>query len=145
MRLPSSAILRNSICLAAGLVLAASISFGARTDRLQAQARVIDHAELLCANCFFASSDYYYCFAVDDKILIGYQKAPVLNWRDKSKNYLTRFHHSWLPWAAPDHSIPISYDDKHLWVARPDGKQVKLTLDYSRDVFTNDSRCRVSH
>src|SRR5579864_168900 len=113
MRLSSSAVLRNAVCLAAALVLAASVSYGARTDRRHAQAQVVDHAELLCANCFFAPSDYYYCFAVDDKILIGYQIAPVLNWRDKSKNYLTKFHHAWMPWAAPDQSISISYDEKH--------------------------------
>ena len=142
MRLSSRAILRNPVHLSAALVLAASVSFGARTDLRQAQARVIDHAELLCSNCLFAPSDYYYCFAVDDKILIGYQRAPVLNWRDKSKNYLTKFHHAWLPWAPPEHGITISYDEKHLWVVRPGGKHVKLIRDYSGDVFTSNSGCR---
>src|SRR5580692_1352411 len=54
------------------------------------QAQVLDHAELLCSNCFFGPSDYYFCFAADNKVLIGYQRTPVLNWQDDTKNYLTR-------------------------------------------------------
>lgn len=135
-----SAILRKSVCLATWLALA--VSFGAPTERERVRAQLLEHAELLCTNCFFGTSDYYYCFAADDKTLIGYQRIPVLNWRDKSKNYLRRVHQEWTAWTAPDQSIPISYDDKHLWVARPDGKQVKLTQDYSRDIFTNNDRCQ---
>jgi hypothetical protein len=38
--------------------------------------------------------------------------------------------------------VPISYDDTHIWVARPDGKSVKLTQNYSHDVFIANDRCR---
>lgn len=124
------------------LLLASAVSFAATPDRQQAQAQVLDHAELLCDNCFFGPSYYYYCFAAGDKILIGYQRTQVLNWRDESKNYLTRVHRAWTIWTPPGESLPISYDDKHIWVARPDGKQVKLTLDYSRDVFRSNNRCQ---
>ncbi len=141
MRFNSSvnAILRISICLA---TLGLAVLFGAAPDRQQAQAQLLDHAELLCDNCFFGTSDYYYCFAAEDKILIAYQRIPVLNWRDKSKNYLTRVHHAWTPWAAPGQTLAISYDAKHLWVTRPDGKPVKLIQDYSEDVFTDSKRCQ---
>jgi len=60
--------------------------FAASADRHTAQAQVLDHAEELCDNCFFGPSYYYYCFAVDKQVLIGYQRTQVLNWEDKSKN-----------------------------------------------------------
>ena len=126
---------------------------------------MLDHAELLCANCFFGPSSYYYCLAADDKILIGYQRTPVLNWQDQSKNYLTPVHRGWAAWTAPIQTVPISYDDKHIWVSRADGKQVKrglwghvrlaamwasradskqvkLTRSSMHDIFTNNDRCR---
>jgi len=97
---------------------------------------------VLCDNCFFGPSYYYYCFEADNKILIAYQRTPVLNWEDKSKNYLTRAHKSWTVWTPPGESLPISYDGTHIWVARPSGKPVKLIQNYSRDVFINNDRCR---
>ena len=48
-----------------------------------------------------------------------------------------------LHYGAPGQTVPISYDDKHIWVTREDGKQVRLTQTYSRDIFTND-RCRAA-
>jgi hypothetical protein len=145
--------------------LAAPVSFGAAAARQQVQAQLLDRAEILCANCFFGPSDYYYCFAVDNKILVGYQRVPVLNWQDKSKNYLTPVHPAWAAWAAPGQTVPISYDARHIWVSRADdkavkrgfwthvkalafwasrgdGKQVKLTQTSMRDIFTNNDRCR---
>src|ERR1039458_9049026 len=111
------------VCVAASL--AAPILFGATARRQQVPAQLLDRAEFLCDNCFFGASDYYYCFAADNKILVGYQKAPVLNWRDKSKNYLTAGHPGWAEWAAPGQTVPISYDDKHIWVDRADAEQRK--------------------
>src|SRR5271155_5217668 len=102
-----------SVSLAA--LLAVPASFGAAAERKQVQAQLLDHAELLCDNCFFGPSEYYYCFATDDKVLIAYQRIPVLNWRDTSKNYLTKVHHGWAVWTAPGETLPISYDDKHIW------------------------------
>jgi len=133
-------LIRTSVCVAASL--GAPVSFGAAVDRQQVQAQLLDHAELLCANCFFGTSDYYYCFAADNKVLIGYQRTRVLNWRDQSKNYLTRVHRGWTVWTPPGQTMPISYDDKHIWVTRSDGKQVELTQSYSHDVFTDNDRCR---
>jgi hypothetical protein len=130
-------LILTSLCMAA-----ASAGFGAAPDRQQVQAQLLDHAELLCANCFFGTSDYYYCFEADNKVLIGYQRTRVLNWTDPSKNYLAKVHHGWTPWTAPGQTMPISYDDKHIWVTRPDGKQVRLTQKYSLDAFTNNNRCR---
>jgi hypothetical protein len=156
-------VIRTSVCVAASL--AAPVSFGAAAGRQQVQAQLLDRAEILCANCFFGPSDYYYCFAVDNKILVGYQRVPVLNWQDKSKNYLTPVHPAWAAWAAPGQTVPIGYDDKHIWVSRAndkavkrgfgahlkalafwvsrgDGKQVKLTQSSVRDIFTDNDRCR---
>ncbi len=124
------------------LVLAAPALFAA-AERQQAQAQLLDHAEQLCDNCFFGSSYYYYCFAVDNKVLIGYQRTQVLNWEDKSKNYLTRVHPTWKVWDAPGETVPLSYDDKHIWVTRPDSKkQVKLQRTSSGDIFLNNNQCR---
>jgi len=130
-------LILTSVCLAA-----ATAAFGAAPDRQQVQAQLLDHADLLCANCFFGTSDFYYCFAADNKVLIGYQRTWVLNWTDSSKNYLGKVHKGWMPWTVPGQAVPLSYDDKHIWVTRGDGKQVRLTQKYSLDVFTNNNRCR---
>jgi hypothetical protein len=158
-------VIRTPVWVA--FLLATPILFAAPADRPQVQAQLLDHAEFLCANCFFGASDYYYCFAADNKILIGYQKTPVLNWEDKSKNYLTGVRPKWAAWSAPGETAPISYDDKHIWVSRPetkqvrqgfwanvkamavrvsrgDSKQVKLTRSSMRDIFTHNDRCRAA-
>ena len=51
-----------------------------------------------------------------------------MNWRDKSKNYLTGVHRGWAAWSPTDQTVPISYDDKHIWVSRADGRQVRRDL-----------------
>jgi hypothetical protein len=128
------------IALGAAALLAAQASFAA--ERPQVQAQLLDHAEVPCANCFFGPSYYYYCFEADNKVLIGYQRTPVINWQDESKNYLTRVHRGWTAWTPPGQTLPISYDEKYIWVTRPEGKPVKLTQTYSRDVFTGNNRCQ---
>src|SRR6202163_2663954 len=130
LHLTSGSFVRMVVCVSA--LLAAPAIFGAAQDRRQAQAPLLDHAELLCDNCFFGPSYYYYCFEADNKILIGYQKTRVLNWEDKSRNSLTKVHKSWTVWSPPGETVPISYDDTRIWVTRPDGKSVKLTQNYSR-------------
>ncbi|MDP9113043.1 MAG: hypothetical protein M3O20_05115 [Acidobacteriota bacterium] len=123
--------------------LAAPALFGAAADRQQAQAQLLDHAEVLCDNCFLGPSYYYYCFAAGDKRLIGYQRTEVLNWQDKSKNYLTRVHKAWRVWDAPGETIPLSYDDKHIWVTRPDDKKpVKMQRMLLSDIFLNNKQCQ---
>ncbi|HEY2383185.1 MAG TPA: hypothetical protein VGK48_18575 [Terriglobia bacterium] len=158
-----------SIQLLIVLCLAAPFSFAAAAKGQQAQAQVLDHAETYCSNCFFGATDYYYCFAVDNKILIGVQRVPVVNWQDSSKNYLTKYHRQWKPWDSPGQTVPITYDDKHIWVSRTAGQQatdteehsavsgpfravrslfggggkdVRLDQTSSRDLFTNNDRCR---
>lgn len=148
--------LRMLLCLA--LVAAASTGFGEAPPRKQTPARLLDQAALLCDNCFFGTSDYFYCFATDDAILIGYQRAPVVNWWDRSKNYASRLHPSWTALDAPTDAVRIEYDDKHIWVMRADqeavqkaggrlhpiireSKDVRLVQNYKRDVFTNQ-RCQ---
>jgi hypothetical protein len=133
-------LVRMSACVAA--LLGAPAIYGAAADRQQVQAKLLDHAELLCDNCLFGPSYYYYCFEADNKILIGYQKTRVLNWEDKSRNYLTKVHKSWRVWTPPGETVPITYDDAHMWVTRPSGKPLKLTQDYSHDVFITNDRCR---
>lgn len=107
----------------------------------EASAQLLDHADVLCVNCFLGRSDYFYCFAADNKILIGHRKTEVVNWSDGSKNYFTRLHPGSAAWAAPGPSIPISYDDKYIWVPAERGKKIKLTQIYSKDVFT-ERQCR---
>ena len=156
-------VIRTSVCLAA--LLAAAVSFGAAAGRQQAQAELLDRAVFLCANCFFGASDYYYCFAVDHQVLIGYQRTPVMNWQDKSKNYLAPAHPAWAAWTAPGQTVPISYDGKYIWIAREkpvrqgfwahlktfafwasrgDSKQVRLTRSSMRDIFTGNAQCRAA-
>lgn len=119
-------------------------SFAAAPERKQAQAEVLDHNERLCNNCFFGPSTYYYCFKADDKVLIGYQKTPTLNWVDPKTNNLVKAHKGWATWAPEGATLSLSYDDKNIWVTRPDGKQVKLTQDYTTDIFVNNRQCRAA-
>src|ERR1700723_3757030 len=75
-------------------------SLAATPDKPQVQGQLLDHNEYLCSNCFFGASTYYYCFEADNKILIGYQKIPTINWKDDASNDLTKVHKSWTPWTA---------------------------------------------
>jgi hypothetical protein len=131
--------------------------------RTQAQAQLLDHAEMLCDNCFFGASKYYYCFAADNQILIGYQKTPVLNWQDPSKNYFVPARPRWAAWGPAGENVPVSYDAKHIWVARPAAanpqgfwsnvkafaiwsthgktRKVRLTRSSMGDIFKN-ARCQ---
>ena len=129
----------KSGCLLFAFVFAV---IAATPDAPQVQAQLLDHNEFLCSNCFFGSSTYYYCFEADKKILIGYQKSPTLNWKDESSNDLTRVHKSWAQWSSEGQTVPLRYDDKFIWVTRPDGKAVKLKQDYTTDIFVNNRQCR---
>jgi hypothetical protein len=118
------------------------ISLGAPPDTPQVQAKVLDHNAVLCSNCFFGPSTYYYCFEADNKILIGYQKTPTLNWKDPASNDLVKARKKWAEWKPEGETIPLRYDDKNIWVTRPDGKSVKLKQDYKTDIFVNNRQCR---
>jgi len=129
-------------------------SFAAAPDKPQVQAQLLDHNEYLCANCFFGASTYYFCFEADNKVLIGYEKIPTMNWIDPSKDWLTKVHKSWQPalssqspskdQSAEAQTIPLRYDEKHIWLTGPNGKQVKLTQDYTTDIFVNNQQCRAA-
>ena len=148
------------------LFAAAPFSFGAPKGQ-QAQAQVLDHAEVFCSNCFFGATDYYYCFAVDNKVMVAVQRVPAVNWQDSSKNYLTKFHKQWKPWDSAGQTVPVIYNDKHIWVSRtagqPEesehsavsapfravrsafgggGQDVQLDVTSSRDLFPTNDRCR---
>jgi hypothetical protein len=156
------AVIRTSACVAAAL--AAPLSFGADAAPQQAQAQLLDQANFPCTNCFFGASRYYYCFEVGKQILVGYQRTRVLNWEDNTKNYLTFVNPRWETWNAPGATVPILYDDKHIWVSRADEgqvkrnfwahlvgvasrsehKQVRLTRSSMRDIFVKNDLCRGS-
>ncbi len=114
-------------------------------DVRAAQAQVLDQNEYPCANCFFGVSDHYFCFRAEGKVLIGHEKLPTFNWRDTDKNYLTKVHKAWAPWEASGSAVNLKYDDKYIWVPRGDGKKdVRLTQDYTRDIFIDSRDCRAA-
>jgi len=106
------------------------------------QGKLLDSNQLLCTNCFFGASKYYYCFEADNRILIGRQTSPVLNWQDPASNDLVKLHKSWKSLNPEGQTIPLRYDDRNIWVTRPDGKTVKLKQDYSTDIFVHSPECR---
>jgi hypothetical protein len=72
-----------------------------------------------------------------------------MNWTDPDKDWLTRVHKSWQPALSKDQSaeaqtIPLRYDEKHIWLTGPTGKQVRLTQDYTTDIFINNQQCRAA-
>lgn len=115
-------------------------------DTPEVQAQLLDRNEYQCNNCFFGASTYYFCFAADNKVLIGYEKIPTMNWIDPNKDWLTKVHKSWQPAlsASEAKTIPIRYDEKHIWLTGPTGKPVRLTQDYSTDIFLNNQQCRAA-
>lgn len=153
---------RLAVCVAAAL--AAPFAFGADAGPAKTQAVLLDHAEFPCANCFFGVSDRYYCFAADNKVLIGHYRVPVLNWKDDSKNYLTSVHGGWADWSASGRAVPIRYNDRNIWMPRPEkeikhgfgasvkaalvwiarakSKEVKLARSSPRDIFIKNEQCR---
>jgi hypothetical protein len=124
------------VCVFAGAAMAAA------PDLPQVQGQLLDHNEYLCSNCFFGASTYYYCFEAGDKILIGYQKIPTLNWKDAASNDLTKVHKAWAPFSSENQPVPLRYNNKNIWIERAGSKRVKLTQDYNTDIFVNNSACR---
>ena len=161
-RYVSSSLALTALLAALSFTAPACYAASAPT-RAQAQAQLLDHAEFRCSDCFFGASKYYYCFQADNKILIGYQKMPVFNFTDQSKNYLTQIRPAWGAWNTENATVPIAYDDKYIWLARRpapkphgfwaslkgdmvhashgEGKQVRLRRSDMSDIFINDGRC----
>jgi hypothetical protein len=124
----------------------AFLAFSAKPpDIPEVQAQLLDRNEYACANCFFGASTYYFCFEADNKVLIGYEKIPTMNWIDPDKNWLTKVHKSWQPNQTSDgQTVPLRYDQKHIWLTGPTGKQLRLTQDYTTDIFINNQQCRAA-
>jgi hypothetical protein len=130
--------MKSAILLLA--VIGAAVA--AAPDKPTVQAKLLDSNQYLCSDCFFGASTYYYCFEADNKVLIGYEKIPTLNWHDPKSNDLVKLHKSFRPVPTESESVQLRYDDKHIWVKRPDGKESKLKQDYNTDIFVNSTQCR---
>jgi hypothetical protein len=137
-----SGCIRSFAFLAVALALPAS--FGKSAEKPSVEAQLLEHNEYLCSNCFFGSSDYYFCFKADNRVLIGHNKIPQFNWQDPNKNYFTKVRKSWKPWQAEGSTVSIKYDDKYIWLPRANGKDVRLTQDYTRDIFIMNRECRAA-
>jgi hypothetical protein len=122
---------------------ATSAVFGADAKREEAQAQILEQEKFPCVNCFFGPSQYYFCFSANDKVILAYDSIPTFNWTDGSKNYFGKVHNSWKSPTPAGQALTIQYDDKHVWIPRADGKQIRLKLDSSHDIFT-DPRCRAA-
>jgi len=105
--------------------------------------QLLDHGEYACSNCFFGTSDHFYCFRVDNRILIGHEHVPTVNYSDANKNYLTKYHKAWTPWQANGSTVHVKYNDKYIWVPGPEGKKdVRLEQKYTTDIFIDNGPCR---
>jgi hypothetical protein len=129
MKNMNRANLRIYLCLA--IALAVPASFGATDDKTQAHAVMLDHNEFPCSNCLFGISDYYFCFEASNKILIGHHKVRTQTWMKNPTDLMER-----------GKTLPVRFDDKHLWVTRANGKELKLTQDYTKKIFLQSDRCQ---
>jgi hypothetical protein len=125
------------------LIGAIPLVLGAAEKREEAQAQILEQENIPCANCFFGPTKYYFCFAAGDKIFLAFDRVPTFNWTDSSKNYLGKVHNAWRPPTPSGQKLTIQYNDEHLWIPRADGKQIRMKLDYARDIF-NEKRCRAA-
>jgi len=139
-RLLRSALLRLTVF--AAIAAAVPATFGAAADRKEGQATLLEQNSYPCNNCLFGASDYYFCFAVDNKVLIAHDKIPTFNWVDSNKNYLGKLHGSWRGASPAGQTMKIEYDDQHVWMPRADGKEIRLKQDYKRDIFVVNQQCR---
>jgi hypothetical protein len=96
------------------------------------EAVLLDHAEYICNNCLFGNSDYYFCFDVNSKILIGHEKIRTQMRKKAPDNLL----------ETRGNKVPIRFDDKYIWIPGPNGKEQKLTQDYTRNLFTFNAACQ---
>lgn len=131
--------------LSALMLAAATSSFAAAPELPKVEAQLLEHGEYLCSNCFFGTSDYYYCFKADNRILIGRQRIPTLNFQDRQKNYFTKYRKSWTSWKPNGDSVSLKYDEKYVWLPGGEGmKDIRLTQDYERDIFVAGGQCRAA-
>lgn len=127
--------------LVAGAVFGPAVLAAPPADHKEAQAKILEQEKYPCENCFFGGTDYFFCFEADNQVLVAHDKIPTMNWTDPNKNYFGKLHGSWKNPAPENESLKISYDDRHVWMARADGKQIRLDREVSHDPFTNP-QCR---
>ena len=93
---------------------------------------LLDHSEYLCNNCLFGNSDYYFCFDVNSRILVGHEKIRT-QMRVKAPLGLL---------AERGQKVAIRFDDMYIWIPGPNGKTQRLTQDYTRKLFTFNDACQ---
>jgi hypothetical protein len=119
------------VLLCASIALA---SFGAATgDKPTTPATILDHNEYTCENCLFGISDYYFCFDANQKILIGHDRVRT---QTRKKNPLDLL--------QSGKSVPVRFDDKYIWVTEPNGKELRLTQDYTKKIFLDNGKCQAA-
>lgn len=124
---------RALICLF--LVFLASAPVGAKKKPQPGPATqvvLLDHAEYLCNNCLFGMSDYYFCFDVNSKILIGHEKIRTQTRKKAPEGLL----------GERGQTVSIRYDNDYIWIPGPKGKDQRLTQDYNRNLFTFNQVCQ---
>jgi hypothetical protein len=40
--------------------------------------------------------------------------------------------------------VPVRFDDKFIWVSEPNGKELKLTQDYTKKIFLDSDKCQAA-
>jgi hypothetical protein len=129
---------RASVFFLMALAMLSPGTFGATADKAVSesatiQAVLLDHNEFLCSNCLFGMSDYYFCFDANDRILLGHEKVRGQTWKQSPVDLLER-----------GKTVPLRYDDKYIWVMRSNGKEAKLTQDYTKKIFLKNDRCQAA-
>jgi hypothetical protein len=41
-------------------------------------------------------------------------------------------------------SVPVRFDDKYIWVSEPNGKELRLTQDYTKKIFLDSAKCQAA-
>lgn len=128
-----SPALRVSLCLL--IALAAPGTFGKTDPKTlnEVQAVVLDHNAFVCTGCLFGISDYYFCFDVNNKVLVGHDKVRTQTWMKQPSELMER-----------GKAVPIRFDDEYIWAPGPKGKTLKLQQDYTKKIFLNNPRCQAA-
>ena len=121
------------VCAAIALVAPAASVSGGSTVGEAVQATMLDHNEYPCENCLFGISDYYFCFDANQKILIGHDRVRT---QTRKKNPLDLL--------QSGKSVPVRFDDKYIWVTEPNGKELRLTQDYTKKIFLDNGKCQAA-
>jgi len=111
------------------ILVCVSVCLAARADEKKYQQGIMidtgeyDWCHHDCAP--FGRSTNFFCIQVADKILIGSRPDDWVWMYDSSQ--MRRFR------GQP---ISIRYDERSMWIIRTDGKDMQLSQDYSRNVFS---------